>query len=46
VNYSGTAFNQLMHHAFGYNDRREVTLARQFEGTSDQGPEMLPRKWE
>jgi RHS repeat-associated protein len=46
VNYSGTAFNQPMHHAFGYNDRREVNLARQFEGTSKQGPEILPRKRE
>jgi RHS repeat-associated protein len=46
VNYSGTAFNQPMHHAFGYNDRREVNLARQFEGTSDRDPEMLTRKRE
>jgi hypothetical protein len=46
VNYSGTAFGQIQHVAFGYNDRREVVLARQFDGASDQDPEVLPRKRE
>jgi hypothetical protein len=46
VNYSGTAFGQIQHVAFGYNNRREVVLAQQFDGASNQEPEVLPRKRE